>query len=170
MPHTACPCQSGLAYPDCCAPYHQGRSLPPDAEALMRSRYSAYALQQTGYLVATTVPAQQALLNTTAIDQWSRNSQWLGLQVYQHRRIGQRHAQVAFSARFQEAGGAPQTHEELSAFVLIDRHWYFIDPTVPLPGMKQPCFCGSGKKFKACCGQFFSHKHHATMTKTQKAT
>ncbi|WP_180364154.1 SEC-C metal-binding domain-containing protein, partial [Neisseria gonorrhoeae] len=38
--------------------------------------------------------------------------------------------------------------------VKIAEQWYFIDPTVPLPTMKQPCICGSGKKFKACCGKY----------------
>lgn len=153
--NTFCPCQSGLPYADCCAPLHQGKRNATDAEALMRSRYAAYALQQTDYIVSTTVPAQQALLNRPAIDAWSRGAEWLGLTVLRHRPpIGKHHAQVEFEARFCEQGEI-RVHRELSAFVNINGSWYFIDPTVPLPGMKTPCFCGSGKKFKQCCGQFF---------------
>ena len=48
----------------------------------MRSRYAAYALQQIDYIVRTTVPAQQPLLNVAAIAQWSRETQWLGLTVH----------------------------------------------------------------------------------------
>ena len=119
----------------------------------MRSRYAAYALQQIDYIVRTTMPAQQPLLNVAAIAQWSRETQWLGLTVHQHiPRIGKRHAQVAFTARFAEHGSAHE-HHELSAFVQINGAWYFIDPTVPLPSMKSPCICGSGAKFKACCGR-----------------
>lgn len=122
----------------------------------MRSRYAAYALQQIDYLVRTTVPAQQPLLDVNSIAQWSREAQWLGLTVHQHiPRIGKRHAQVAFTARFSEHGNAHE-HHELSTFVQINGAWYFIDPTVPLPGMKSPCICGSGVKFKACCGRVLS--------------
>ena len=125
-----------------------------DAEALMRSRYAAYALQQIDYLIATTVPAQQPLLNRASIEAWSRQAEWLGLTVLQHHpKVGKNHAQVEFEARFREQGET-HCHRELSAFVQIEQRWYFIDPTVPLPGMKTPCFCGSGKKFKQCCGQF----------------
>lgn len=152
--NTLCPCPSGLPYEACCAPLHRGERHAADAEALMRSRYAAYALRQIDYLIATTVPAQQHLLNRAAIDAWSRDSEWLGLTVIQHKpKAGKRHAQVEFEARFLE-NGETRSHHELSAFVQIDRRWYFIDPTVPLPGMKTPCFCGSGKKFKQCCGQF----------------
>ena len=119
----------------------------------MRSRYAAYALQQIDYIVRTTVPAQQPLLNVAAIAQWSRETQWLGLTVHQHNScIGKRHAQVAFTAHFAEHGSAHE-HHELSTFVQINGAWYFIDPTVPLPSMKSPCICGSGVKFKACCGR-----------------
>ena len=122
----------------------------------MRSRYAAYALQQIDYIVRTTMPAQQPLLNVAAIAQWSRETQWLGLTVHQHiPRIGKRHAQVAFTAHFAEHGSAHE-HNELSTFVQINGAWYFIDPTVPLPSMKSPCICGSGVKFKACCGRVLS--------------
>lgn len=154
MMTTLCPCSSGLPYHDCCKPLHQGDRHAADAEALMRSRYAAYALQQIDYLIATTVPAQQSLLNRGAIEAWSRQAEWLGLTVLQHRpKVGKHHAQVEFEARFREQGES-HSHHELSAFVQIEQRWYFIDSTVPLPGMKTPCFCGSGKKFKQCCGQF----------------
>ncbi|UOO81514.1 YchJ family protein [Uruburuella testudinis] len=154
-PTTACPCQSGHAYADCCAPFHNGSNRPLSAEQLMRSRYCAYVLHHTDYIIATTVPAQQALLNRAAIRQWSESAEWLGLEILPHPPAASKnHALVEFEARFADAGTI-QSHHELSAFVHIGGRWYFIDPTVPLPGMKQLCFCGSGKKFKACCGQFF---------------
>ncbi|MCF7520532.1 YchJ family protein [Neisseria sp. ZJ106] len=147
-----CPCGSGKKYDDCCRPLHQSERLPETAEALMRSRYSAYVLQKIDYIVETTVPAQQHLLNRADLAAWSRETRWLGLEVLRHiPKIGKHHAQVEFCARFAE-GGEVCEHHELSAFVQADGRWYFIDPTVPLPTMKQPCICGSGKKFKACCG------------------
>ncbi|WP_416191347.1 YchJ family protein [Neisseria sp. CCUG12390] len=151
-----CPCQPQRPYADCCRPFHVQNKFPATAEELMRSRYSAYVLQKIDYIVETTVPSQQNLLNQADMSAWSRETEWLGLDVLQHMpNIGKQHAQVAFTAHFREAGGKTQHHHELSAFVKINSRWYFIDPTVPLPAMKQPCICGSGKKFKACCGQFF---------------
>lgn len=149
---SSCPCQSGLVYEACCAPLHRGVQTASSAEALMRSRYAAYVRQEIDYIVATTVPAQQALLDRAAISAWSRQTEWDGLAVWRHTMVGRVHAQVAFSAYFREAGQRRQ-HDELSAFVRIGAYWYFIDPTVPLPGMKTACFCGSGKKFKLCCGR-----------------
>ena len=153
MTATLCPCQSQRPYADCCAPLHQGTPAP-DAQTLMRSRYSAYTLHNIPYLVASTVPAQQALLDTAAMQTWAQQTQWLGLEILHQQQFGKHHAQVAFNAHFQADGGT-QVHHELSTFVHIAGHWYFIDPTVPLPSMKQTCFCGSGKKFKHCCGAFF---------------
>ncbi len=151
-----CPCQSGQSHERCCAPLHQGRQVAADAEALMRSRYCAYVLQHIDYLVATTVPAQQALLDTAAMAAWSRSTQWQGLRIHRHQRVGKQHALVEFSADFRDAGGQMQTHHELSAFVCMDGRWYFIDPTVALPAAKQPCVCGSGRKFKHCCGRWLA--------------
>ena len=149
-----CPCQSGQTYAACCAPLHQGARQAVDAEALMRSRYSAYVRCDIDYIVATTVPAQQALLDCGAMRQWSAGTQWCGLEVLQHwPRAGKHHAEVEFKAWFDTAQGR-QYHHERSAFVCIAQRWYFLNPTVPLPGMKTPCLCGSGKKFKQCCGVF----------------
>ena len=151
-----CPCGSGSSYSECCEPLHLNRTLPSNAEQLMRSRYCAYTLQLIDYIIVTTVPAQQALLDHASIAEWSQTAQWLGLTVLQHLpKIDKTHAIVEFEARFANPGEAVQTHRECSAFVQIGERWYFIDPTVPLPAMKQPCICGSGKKFKQCCGQFF---------------
>ena len=117
----------------------------------MRSRYSAYTLQDIDYIVKTTVTSQQALLDRAALLQWAQQTQWLGLQVLKHEILDKNHASVDFVARFQTEQGE-QTHEEHSLFVQIDGRWFFVDPTVPLPTMKQPCLCGSAKKFKHCCG------------------
>lgn len=119
----------------------------------MRSRYSAYVLHLIDYIIATTVPAQQTFLDAAELMQWSRETEWLGLNVISHKILGKDHAQVEFKAYFQD-GENRAVHHELSAFVKITEQWYFIDPTVPLPTMKQPCICGSEKKFKAYCGKY----------------
>ncbi|EKX99073.1 hypothetical protein HMPREF9996_00193 [Aggregatibacter actinomycetemcomitans Y4] len=127
--------------------------FPETAEQLMSSRYSAYVLQNVPYIVETTVPNQQKLLNMQAIQAWAENTQWLGLQILNTETLTKVQSAVEFNAIFQGEEGE-QEHHERSIFVKIDGRWYFVDPTVPLPTMKQPCVCGSDKKFKHCCGGF----------------
>lgn len=156
MPTATCPCGSDKPLEQCCAHYHRG--LPaPTAEALMRSRYSAYVLGLIDYLRATTLPAQQAGLDLPAISAWSLGSNWLGLTVESSEVFaGQpEHARVTFTARWRDAGGE-HSHRECSAFVRAGNAWYFIDPTVELRvGRNDPCPCASGQKFKKCCSAFF---------------
>ena len=149
MSHT-CPCGSGIALDDCCGKWHQGQPAP-SAERLMRSRYSAYTLGLIDYLVATTLPAQQAALDRDSMRAWSLGSTWLGLEVEGSELIDT-HAFVTFTARWHDGDGEHR-HRERSAFVQQAGRWYFIDPTVPLKaGRNDPCPCGSGLKFKKCCG------------------
>ena len=150
---SACPCQSNKSYEDCCGRFHTHTQFPETAEQLMRSRYAAYVLKNVSYIVETTVPSQQALLNVQAIQTWAENTQWLGLQILKTETLSKLQSAVEFNAAFQGEEGE-QSHHERSIFVKIDERWYFVDPTVPLPAMKQPCVCGSGKKFKHCCGGF----------------
>lgn len=147
-----CPCQSGLPYQECCQPYHLGEKIPQTAEQLMRSRYSAYTQVNIDYIVETTVPSQQHLLDRQAMQEWGESTQWRGLEILSHsENLSKIHSSVAFKAFFQTEKGL-EAHHEHSLFVKIGERWYFVDPTVPLPTMKQPCVCGSGKKFKHCCG------------------
>ena len=153
MSHT-CPCGSGIALDDCCGKWHQGQPAP-SAERLMRSRYSAYTLSLIDYLVATTLPAQQAALDRDSMRAWSLGSTWLGLEVEGSELIDT-HAFVTFTARWHDGDGEHR-HRERSAFVQQAGRWYFIDPTVPLKaGRNDPCPCGSGQKFKNCCAGYLS--------------
>ncbi|PJG83707.1 YchJ family protein [Caviibacterium pharyngocola] len=148
-----CPCQSGADYASCCGALHCGRKQADNAEQLMRSRYAAFVLKQIDYIVQTTVPSQQALLEREALQQWADNTIWQGLKILSHRpALGKTHSAVEFEAFFATENGV-QTHHENSLFVKIADRWFFVDPTVPLPKQKQPCLCGSGKKFKHCCGE-----------------
>ncbi len=161
-----------LAYSECCQPLHQGSKQADTSEALMRSRYSAFVLVLTDYIIKTTLPAQQALLDRQAIKAWAEQTRWAGLEIIDHSpKVGKRHAQVEFKAYYyQDELGSPSlsAHHELSTFVKIkDRKssskdeatgaesWYFLDPTVNLKlTQKQPCICGSQEKVKRCCGPF----------------
>lgn len=153
-PQAPCPCQSGQSYADCCQPFHLFHSFPQTAEQLMRSRYTAYVLQHIDYIVKTTAPLQQKRLNVAAISQWAAETDWAGLQIKKHLpQLSKIHSMVEFDAFF-VTNDRKQSHHEQSLFVSIDKRWYFVDPTVELPAMKQACLCGSGKKFKHCCGVY----------------
>ena len=175
-----CPCQinpvsdaigAPLLYQDCCQPYHDGLLnkeadgiKAETAKRLMRTRYSAFVLVKPNYIVKTTIPAQQNLLDIKAIENWAKETDWAGLEIVTHTpKLGKRHAQVEFKAYFKTPEGL-QAHHELSAFVKVtdkannDARWYFLDPTVELTiTQKQPCICGSGEKFKRCCGAFLRY-------------
>ena len=169
-----CPCQlnpnitqtlgAPLPYAQCCEPLHKGERAAETAEMLMRSRYAAFVLALPDYIVATTLPAQQALLDKVAIEDWAVTTDWAGLEIVQHlAKLGKRHAQVEFKAYFKSDAGL-QAHHELSTFVKArdttklkddQTNWYFLDPTVAMNvTQKQPCLCGSGEKFKRCCGPY----------------
>lgn len=170
---------SALLYKDCCQPYHDAfyndevdevdGIKAETAERLMRTRYSAFVLIKPEYIVKTTVPAQQNFLDVNAIESWAKETDWAGLEIVKHTpKLGKRHAQVEFKAYFNVADNTEgnlektrQAHHELSAFVKVtnkandDARWYFLDPTVAMTvSQKQPCICGSGEKFKRCCGGY----------------
>ncbi|MDO4698601.1 MAG: YchJ family protein [Pasteurellaceae bacterium] len=147
-----CPCQSHLRYQDCCQPFHLNTKQPENAEQLMRSRYSAYTLCNIDYIVQTTLPAQQPFLDRQAMQHWARDTDWQGLSIHSYQpHLSKIHSVVAFTADFYTPEGM-QHHDECSIFVYTQGRWYFVDPNTPRPTAKQPCLCGSGKKFKHCCG------------------
>lgn len=151
---TACPCQSGKDYIECCQPFHLQIKFPETAEQLMRSRYCAYTLVNIPYIVETTVPSQQKWLDQVAMKEWGYTTHWAGLEIVSHLPyISKIHSKVEFNAFFKTEEGI-QIHNELSLFVKINNRWYFVDPTILLPSQKQNCLCGSGKKFKSCCGNY----------------
>lgn len=154
MSEHACPCGHGQ-YSSCCQPLHLGQLHATSAEQLMRSRYSAFAKQQIDYVLHTTAIGQQAALDKVAIRDWSQANQWLKLELLPNPlKLDKQHAQVAFKAHYHD-GTAMQLHQEVSYFVLHADRWYFLDPTTELKtSMKQPCVCGSGKKFKQCCARY----------------
>ncbi|HZX77550.1 YchJ family protein [Lysobacter sp.] len=126
-PGAPCPCGRGRPYATCCGPLHAGAPAP-DAEALMRSRYSAYALGDAAYVSASwhpdTRPADLDLDDAAA-------TRWLGLEVKQHVPIDADHATVEFVARYR-TGGAPAVRlHEVSRFERIDGRWYYVNGTFP---------------------------------------
>lgn len=126
-PAPVCPCRAAddpAPYAQCCGRYHAGaeEGRAPDAERLMRSRYSAYALGLTPYLLSTWHPSTRPALIEPKPTGWH----WLGLQVRAHTPIDADHATVEFVARSKCAGRAQRLHE-ISRFVREGGRWYYVD-------------------------------------------
>lgn len=117
-----CPCDPRKPYSACCGPLHAGAPAP-DAERLMRSRYSAYVLRLLPYLQSSWHPRTRPAALT--LDPPNRR-EWLGLKVQEHTPIDADHAVVAFTARSRVAGQL-QVLRERSRFERVDGHWRYVD-------------------------------------------
>jgi SEC-C motif-containing protein len=125
-PTAQCPCGSGRDYGECCGPWHAGLGEgrhAPTPEALMRSRYCAYVLQLTDYLMATWHPSTAP----GELDMYP--VKWLGLEV-RHAQASADAGVVEFVARCRDGNGRAQRIEETSRFVREQGRWYYIDGVV----------------------------------------
>ena len=124
----ACPCGRAdargrpLAYAACCARYLEHDTPAPDAEALMRSRYTAFVLERADYLLATWHTSRRP----PAIE-FDPGVKWLGLDVRQHRLLDDSHAEVEFVARQKSPGSPAVRLHERSRFVREAGRWYYVD-------------------------------------------
>ncbi len=170
-----CPCGSALDYEACCGPYLAGEASPPTAEALMRSRYTAYTRGDIDYIADTLAAEDRAAFDRAAATAWATQSKWLGLRIQFVEGGGRadREGVVAFAATYSQNGQVME-HHEVSQFRRGERGaWRFVSgdtgarligqrPQVSTPqparsgttkvGRNDPCPCGSGKKYKKCCG------------------
>ena len=128
-PSQPCPCgrQAGkrpLAYAQCCGRYldHFDATPAPDAESLMRSRYTAFVSERADYLLATWHASHRP-----ASIGFDSGIKWLGLEVRSHRQLDATHAEVEFVARQKPAGGPAVRLHERSRFVREDGRWYYVD-------------------------------------------
>lgn len=153
----ACPCGSGKNFENCCGPYLAGDATPPTAEATMRSRYVAYTIKDNDYLLKTWHESTRPQDELPAADD---NVTWTGLQIlatqdgleHDHQGV------VEFRAKCRVNDSASGL-DEASDFVKENGQWYYVDGHAISPvksnkvGRNDPCPCGSGKKYKKCCGK-----------------
>lgn len=144
-----CPCGSNKDYNDCCGIYISGKELPDSPEALMRSRYTAYAQINIDYIGSTMKGPALQHFNADEAREWAQKLTWEGLTVLHSKTLGAK-GWVEFLAKYSVHGHHQSLHE-LSEFMLENGKWYYIDGTTPKVGRNDLCFCGSGKKFKKCC-------------------
>ena len=145
---SACPCGAGPEYGDCCGRFHQGGRASTPLE-LMRSRYAAYALGLVDYLAETRAPSKRRPDEAAALARSMDRTRWTGLSI-----VETTESVVEFIARYESDEG-PGELRERSKFILEDGVWYYLDGTYPSEkkiGRNEPCPCGSGRKYKKCCG------------------
>jgi len=118
-----CPCGSQKTYTDCCARYVDGSEPAPGAEALMRSRYTAYTLRNEDYLLSTWHPSTRPAALGLADE---APTKWLGLEVKRHEQHDANHALVEFVARYKVNGRAQRLHET-SRFVREGGRWLYVE-------------------------------------------
>ncbi len=160
-----CPCQSGWDYEECCGPVLRGDEEAASASDLMRARYTAYVEGQIDFIVESTWPDRREELDLEHIRRWSEESQWEGLEIFDRDREAASGDEevVVFKAYYRDAEGHEQVHYERSLFRRKEGRWYFVEGVAgrreplrreqPKVGRNDPCPCGSGKKYKKCCGR-----------------
>ncbi|MCU7880737.1 MAG: SEC-C domain-containing protein [Candidatus Thiodiazotropha sp. (ex Lucinoma aequizonata)] len=159
----ACYCGSCVTYENCCEPILDGTTKAMTAEVLMRARYSAFAAHKAEFLHQSLHPDYRHDHDIEATRRWSENAQWMNLQVVELKGGTEtdEEGSVEFIATYKEKG-VVRPHHEISRFLKQDGDLYFVDGQLvpPKPEMRkqpkvrrnEPCPCGSGKKFKKCCG------------------
>lgn len=129
----------------------------------MRSRYTAYVKRAYTHLRDSLTEEQREDFSEEETSRWAEQSEWLGLTILRTEAGGpdDEYGLVEFSARF-KAEGKNQEHVEAATFTKTEGNWYYSGQATikgntvtregPKIGRNDPCPCGSGKKFKRCCG------------------
>lgn len=119
-----CPCFSGNAYHTCCKPFMQGEAWPETPLALLRSRYTAFALKNIDYLERTMRAKAAISFNTNYLRKFINNVDCIALHI-QHSKVGQSQAIIEYKAIFKHKEHLEkQTLHQYSFFNRIDNHWY----------------------------------------------
>ncbi len=159
-----CVCGIGESTETHCLPVIRGEKAAETAEALMRARYAAYALGEVDFVLASHTPEAGKDVDRAQTEAWSKNSKWLGLEVLSTEGGGAEDTTgtVEFVAKY-KVKNVTLEHRERAKFEKHGGKWLFADaepiagPPVkhegPRIGRNDPCTCGSGKKYKKCCGK-----------------
>ncbi len=122
MADQSCFCGAGISFDQCCQALLLGKQKAITVEALMRSRYVAYIVQDVDYLIATTAPSHRKYYSKEAILNWANQNQWQRLEIIHVTRTT-----VEFKAYYLDTNNQPQLHHEYSRFVFEEGEWFYID-------------------------------------------
>ena len=154
-----CFCGSGDTFEQCCKPIIDRIQPAPTAQALMRSRYSAYAIIASQYLIDSTHISQRANYSKTDIKAWAKESHWQKLEIIECKNGLSADAvgEIEFKAYYKDSKNILRIHHEKSVFKKESGDWFYVSGTIisskTIINRNDTCACGSGKKFKKCCGK-----------------
>ncbi|MFC5078042.1 hypothetical protein VTH8203_02935 [Vibrio thalassae] len=161
---TSCYCGNHLPFESCCLPIHKDVKKAVKPEQLMRARFSAHKTNNVDFVVATYHPSCNAELERDSIAD-SINSNWTTLNVLVSEYGANEHEGFVSFEAYLEENGFEYCLAERSRFLFENGQWFYVDgelddsiPPRPLTvqaakiGRNDPCLCGSGKKYKKCCG------------------
>lgn len=160
---TLCPCGSQKNYENCCGQYISGQANAPTAEALMRSRYTAYVKQAFPYVYQTYHSDTKQHFSLQAIEEQSEQIKWLGLKIIETEKGLENDDEgiVRFSASHRLNDKMHYLNER-SFFARENGVWRYVNGETQLSktavntkkiGRNDPCPCKSGLKYKKCCGK-----------------
>ena len=118
-----CYCGNSLEYALCCEPFIKGEASPPTAEALMRSRFSAFCLKNMAYIKHTTDPQFQTQIDWKANDSWAEKAEFIKLEILSAKEEGMK-GLVEFKATFIQ-DGETHVHHEVSTFRKRQGLWFY---------------------------------------------
>lgn len=163
MAEDSCCCGSGKSLDACCAPIIAGTADPRTPEELMRARFTAHCQKNYAFLVDSTHPDHREGVTEDEISQWAGNVNWTDLTIHSAT-PGENDDEgfVSFTAGFTIKDVEQELRED-SSFAKVDGKWFYVDGHVhgqepfqresPKVGRNESCPCGSGKKYKKCCGR-----------------
>jgi SEC-C motif-containing protein len=164
----SCPCGSGKKYSECCLPVIRGSAGAKTAESLMRARYSAYAKHEVQFIIDSCEkyegdPKKGNDIDYEATRAWSEESTWQGLKILHVEKGAETDSEgtVEFEAMYTRKG-LRDIHHETAQFKKTGGAWLYSSGKIKAmtvvregkkTGRNEPCPCGSGKKYKQCCGR-----------------
>lgn len=162
MKDQACPCGSETAFDACCGPVIRGERPARTPEELMRARFSAHCQRNYAFLVDSTHPEHREGVSVEEISKWAEHVTWTELEVHSATPgASDEEGHVSFTAHFTIKDTSQKLRED-AVFAKVNDAWFYVDGDVhgqdpyrreaPRVGRNDLCPCGSGKKYKKCCG------------------
>lgn len=156
-----CPCGSGRTFGECCQPVIAQQRTAASAEELMRSRFTAHVVRDYRHLHRTDL--ETARKPYVEEDAGGEELNWTRLVVHAHEAGPKPDTAFVDFTAYYESGDTESALHEKSEFVRVDGKWFYtravrtgpapVRSAQPKVGRNEPCPCGSGKKFKQCCGR-----------------
>ena len=163
-PEGSCPCGSGLSHDACCGPRLDGTKPPANPVELLRARYSAYCLKKFDYLVDTHLPPEgEEQIPAEVLAEHLQDVTWERLDILEEGYDDELDCPFVDFRAVYDMPDAKRMLGERSYFRCVDGSWYYVfgEPLKgesvrresPKVGRNDPCPCGSGRKYKKCCGR-----------------